>query len=417
MQVREQVFALLNSLSPDDRKNPEFDALRLQVQEHIDAIDSLVAGVRGEPLNGDRILRDSSADPVIESLAEILESRVGSRWSSEVFSQMVQEGRRRFDAGIPPGFADANKTGQVEEGTGDYLMWEQTLQHLSESGANYSSFAVVTGDSKEDWRQQHPDGKGALGVLPELVAEAAARTGKSFLLLRPTDFYRLASAALAFDEDRTESLLTANEEVQATNDQSVAGQDSDSVPWSLGAYRMLLRRLAAGGYDNQRQAIRRAASRDGFISRDHLFELAGFNPERSLVRFAMPAVRIATDMVGEGELSPASEAPLWAEYNGPGKAVGYSVPVEFCSFEKLDVRLSSDSAADGMAGERWGPERVSDLASQFGVAATDLLAHLRSRGVFIPSITSPLSPKAIQILREAFGEPADEFDEPEPDRD
>ena len=78
--------------------------------------------------------------------------------------------------------------------------------------------------------------------------------------------------------------------------------------------------------------VQRAAELGGTINRPTVYEMCGFDSERRLNRFTMPATGLARQMVEDGDLPEGLDDPVWAVYDGPGKAVGFGVPDEFVNF-------------------------------------------------------------------------------------
>ena len=98
---------------------------------------------------------------------------------------------------------------------------------------------------------------------------------------------------------------------------------------------MLLDALAREGFDDRVEVIRSAAQRNGSINRDEVYRIAGMSEaDRSLRQFATPALRHGRAIeLSSDELVQDLSDPLIALYDGPGKALGYSVPAEFVEFE------------------------------------------------------------------------------------
>jgi|GEM_PF-1939700 len=363
--LRNELFAIFNSLRPDRERTEEIQTIRETVEKQLDELETAISEARGNALDLSKILNDTSLDPVLTRLEQILDGRVGQSFGDEE-PEVIEEGLKRFAASIPPGYKDGiDKEDQIpERGTGDYLMWEQTLRYIEAVQPKTRAFVLVTNDAKEDWRIAISKPKRrVLGVRPELVSEALQRTGSRLVLLQQNDFYRLMSKMRPGDEAASESL------VQASTLSAVSSQDSEPH-WSIKTYRRLLNELREVGNQLQADIISLAAGGDGFIAREKIYLYAGYDEDRSLRRFALPAQRIALDLVESGMLSEDAPKPLEAVYEGPGKTIGYRVPNEFIKFEaqshKQPTWLQAAARAATIAPEHvWTvDELVSEIASQ-----------------------------------------------------
>lgn len=330
--VRSELLAIVNSLRPDRERPEEIRAIRKTVETQLDDLAEAITKARGKPLNVAQILGDTSLDPVLARLEQILEGRVGPPFGDEEPS-LVEEGLKRFAAKVPPGYKDGeDKADQrPERGTGDYLIWEHTLRYVAANRPPSNAFVLVTNDAKEDWRINiSTPTKRVLGVRPELVAEALERTGSRLVLLQQNDFYRLMSRLRPGDEAASESLVEASALISP--DEALTESH-----WTAAAYKRLLHELRETGNRVQADIIALAAQAGGFISRAEIYNYAGFTEDRSLRRFALPAQRIALVLAEDGLLSEEAPMPLEAMYEGPGKTIGYRVPREFISYEAQQV--------------------------------------------------------------------------------
>lgn len=324
--VRDELFAILNSLRPDRGRSEELEAIRTQIGQTLDDLRARIDEARGAPLDVKRILDDNSQDPVLARLEPILDGRTGEGFGSDE-AMMVDKGLKRFAERIPPGYMDGEekKDQRPEKGTGDYLLWEQALDFVGQQ-PEPRSFVLVTNDSKEDWRSilKKPQ-KRVLGVRPELVSEALDRIGGQFVLMDPRDFYRLMDKIRQVDEDASRSLTSALQTVSESRTRELGD-------WTFSAYRHLLSNLRRDGYDAQADVIERAALSGGMALRKDVYEIAGYADDRSLRRFSMPARGATLALRESGLLDGEVASPLEAAYDGPGKTIGYEVPPEFVQF-------------------------------------------------------------------------------------
>jgi predicted nucleic acid-binding protein len=214
---RQGILAAVNLLRPYGRDD-RFDEVKSLLNQKFDEIEAIINAARGEQFDAHEVIANSSADPVLRALSELLEGHVGEAFSADDESLLIKTAQDRAAARIPPGYEDEEKS--PEKAAGDFLLWEQTLRHVEALG-NCKAFVLVTQDSKSDWRVPHPLSRNALGPHPALVQEALIRTGARLHLLRPEEFYQVAGPLFSIDSRRTESLAAA----------SAVQNDSRQVTW------------------------------------------------------------------------------------------------------------------------------------------------------------------------------------------
>jgi len=112
-------------------------------------------------------------DPIREALTDLLETKVGSAYSSERMREICKEGERRYPEKIPPGYRNAHKEGTRRYG--DLILWFQVIDKAKETK---KPIILVTDDVKEDWWLQFKGG--TIGPRPELGNEMASEAGVSF---------------------------------------------------------------------------------------------------------------------------------------------------------------------------------------------------------------------------------------------
>lgn len=136
-------------------------------------------------------------DDVKLRLAELLDGKVGPKYSTEELKTLVIEGDIRYSQKIPPGFEDRDKhkgstiTKEIYKRYGDLVFWKQILDKSKESE---SPIILVTGERKEDWWSIC--GGKTIGPLPELMDEFLEATGKDFYIYSTHNFLDLANEYL-----------------------------------------------------------------------------------------------------------------------------------------------------------------------------------------------------------------------------
>lgn len=250
-------------------------------------------------------------DPWTAQLDRLLTGRVGEKPSDEDLAQDVAEAERRKAERLAPGFKD--------DGPGDYLWWAEVLRHPELKGR---PLLVVSDDAaKGDWRFEE---RGiTVGPQPILVEDLRLAGGLDLILLTTRDLLQLVEA------------ITPNRVSAETIEESEKVLVARHSPWTFDAYTELLDTLDGEGYGDRTQAIETAAQNGGFATRDDIYKVLGQDEEaRSLRHFATPVQRVARGLIEEGLLSPHAISPLEAEYDGPGKTIGYSTPPEFVEFHE-----------------------------------------------------------------------------------
>lgn len=150
----------------------------------------------------------TSPDPLLEKIKILFAGRVGDPPKSQKdLDKVYGEAEKRFKLMIPPGFKDADKGREEPDGHihqsiiykrkfGDYLIWQQILDHAKDS--NLKSIIFVTDDGKEDWWWKiGADGQKTIGPRPELIEEANQFASVSaFLMYNSEGFLKYAKEFL-----------------------------------------------------------------------------------------------------------------------------------------------------------------------------------------------------------------------------
>jgi hypothetical protein len=295
---------------PDRRKDEMVDVLAGAIATVIERVREYAGDDAAE------FARDTNNDPVLARLRTIVEGRVGPPLSDADHREAVKEAERRAKDKTPPGYMDAAKGNA--NAAGDYLVWVQTLR---EARRRRTDVLLVTADLKEDWWRR-PQGQ-LRGPRPELVAEMRREAQAGLFMLPPKDLLVRARQILQI-EVRDESLDNVEHIDSALNDPQDGG-------WTVEALSELLTRLVAEGWEAQAAVIREAGLRGGFVDRDSVYELGGFDESRTLRNFTGPIARIATDLRGEGLLISSAVDLLRADYppgDDAGRASGFRVPTQ-----------------------------------------------------------------------------------------
>ncbi|WP_189737089.1 PIN-like domain-containing protein [Streptomyces nojiriensis] len=261
--------------------------------------------------------RDTSKDRVISELAILLAGKVGLPLVRADYDAAIIEGKRRVEKKIPPGYMDKDKDSRGDDSeAGDFLVWSQIKLEAKRRGGD---FLFVTGDSKEDWwwiRQGAP-----VGPRNELAEELRDETSAHLYMLKPERLLVLARDYLAVPV--TEDSVQNVEMVDARSE-----AEERVSNWNYVFLGQLLRALRAQA-PVQESAIRRAVRNGGFVSRDEVYEIGGYEPGRMLKGFTRPVSRISQDVSFDANLSGFDQDVLVPVYDemkaGFGRVDGFSV--------------------------------------------------------------------------------------------
>lgn len=256
----------------------------------------------------------TSEDDLLRKLEELLENSVGPVLSEDDWKRAVEEGERRVENLIPPGYMDVDKLeSDLPEGaSGDYLVWHQLLLEGTERDAD---LILVTADTKEDWWNRAERGS-IIGARHELIHEYLQATGRRFFLLEPADLIKHSSAL---------GVGTSIESVQDI--ERVRDEESEHVPWTADAARAVLRELDVQGHI-QAEVIKEAIRNGGRISRARVYELDNRDENQMLRGFTRPVKRVTAELQVRGYVPYGVVALLDAVYETGVKSSRFAVPLE-----------------------------------------------------------------------------------------
>lgn len=256
----------------------------------------------------------TSEDILLRKLEAVLEDSVGPALSEDAWKSAVQEGERRVENSIPPGYMDVDKLeSDLPEGaSGDYLVWYELILEGTERRAD---LVLVTADTKEDWWNRAERGS-IIGARHELIDEYLQATGCRFFLLEPADLIKHSSAL---------GVGTSIESVQDI--ERVRDEEPERVPWTAEAARAVVRELDAQG-NVQAEVIREAIRNGGRISRARVYELDNRDEGQMLRGFTRPVRRVTAELQERGNVPYGVVALLDAVYETGVKSSHFAVPLE-----------------------------------------------------------------------------------------
>lgn len=118
-------------------------------------------------------------------ISDLFSERIGNGFTAEELSEIRDDGAKRYEQKIPPGYKDANKSNDNQYG--DLIIWKEILR-LGE--AEQKPVIFVTDDSKEDWWRIE---RGRTqGPRVELIDEYWAVAGQRIHFYEPLQFLKFA---------------------------------------------------------------------------------------------------------------------------------------------------------------------------------------------------------------------------------
>jgi hypothetical protein len=331
-EVRQSITDLKKQLSSAQEIMRMWVNRSALVQEAADAVDKQLAEAYSaaqrlieDLVDVDQVAkaRNTLNDKVLKLLEPVLEGHVGSPMSDADYKSAVTESKRRADAGEPPGFADAKKAQvSIKQAAGDYLVWEQIL---CEATHRKLDVLLVTGDVKKDWWRY--EGSFARGPRIELTRELKRRCGVHLYMMRPDMLLTYADALSVTVEQQSVEDVERTTRTEGT----AIGQSPDETGWTPHALEFLLLTLSTEA-PVQEATIRLAAQQDGYISREDVYILGEYEPERQLKGFTRPVNRLVQELRDAGELPDGAADALSPVYDkmahGSGWVDGFRVPME-----------------------------------------------------------------------------------------
>ena len=128
---------------------------------------------------------------------------VGPRVLEENLAKLADEGARRYKAGTPPGFMDADKPGERRR-FGDFFIWRQLIERARDTSR---PILFITDDRKEDWWRRIA-GKNT-GPLPSLRAEMMDEAKQAFYMYTSSQFLKVGAQPFLKRKANEDALVDA----------------------------------------------------------------------------------------------------------------------------------------------------------------------------------------------------------------
>lgn len=218
-----------------------------EFRAEIEAARARYARLLENALPGIHSEMESRFQAVTAFVERFFEGRLGPRHTPDRLWALYEEGERRFNSLIPPGFKDAKDKKPNERKYGDLVGWMQILDHAKENG---TGIIFVTEDRKSDWWQSE-------GIPhPYLVQEMIEVANQSYYQYDLLTFFKTAAAefkeqppgedlSISLDATRNASLSALSRNWLALFDVIAAEQGHTSLEDRLSASAQL-----AKVYDN-----------------------------------------------------------------------------------------------------------------------------------------------------------------------
>lgn len=161
------------------------------------------------------------ADDKMNQLAEIFEGRVGESYSQEQINRICEEGSKRYEKNVPPGYKDKGKEDvkiynalEFESKYGDLIVWKQIIQKAKDDEKKVVIF--VTDDHKEDWWYEIKGEK--IGARAELKNELRREAEADLILINTNTFLKETSRE-RLNSDLVETEILRNSPYLIGNDE------------------------------------------------------------------------------------------------------------------------------------------------------------------------------------------------------
>ncbi|OAZ75688.1 hypothetical protein SRCM100623_00361 [Acetobacter pasteurianus] len=125
-------------------------------------------------------------DPILLRISNIFDRKVGNAFKEDEKRDLIEEGKRRFENKIPPGFKDDSKPD--ERGYGDFLLWSEVINYAKSESV---PVILITSEQKEDWWEQK-SGK-TIGPRLELIKEFHDKSKQNIYIYQTLHFLELVA--------------------------------------------------------------------------------------------------------------------------------------------------------------------------------------------------------------------------------
>ncbi|MFI9807450.1 PIN-like domain-containing protein [Streptomyces sp. NPDC052301] len=175
----QQEIAGLDALVADADVDAHLDVYRHEFKCHLD----MLKADHGLALNS-----SDAEDPILPRIAKLYGEGVGEQPDDDVLRKRLEEATAfRFPNKIPPGFSDSDKDTPLKS-AGDFLLWEELIEHVRQLPPSGRCVLFVSNDTKEDWYEQR-SGASSSRPWPSLVDELRRRAQADLRIETPPHFF------------------------------------------------------------------------------------------------------------------------------------------------------------------------------------------------------------------------------------
>ncbi|MGW3596015.1 PIN-like domain-containing protein [Streptomyces sp. NPDC005167] len=176
LDASEELALLIN----DSAVNNLLQEYRATLKRHLDALKSQ-HGLPADLAEAD--------DPVLLRVARMYGDRIGTQPDDSVLRARIEEAVGfRFPNEIPPGYHDLGKDTPIKA-AGDFLLWEELVEHARSLPAGFRRILFVSNDTKEDWYETRRGAGGTQRPWPMLFEEVRTRADAELRIETPSLFY------------------------------------------------------------------------------------------------------------------------------------------------------------------------------------------------------------------------------------
>ena len=122
-------------------------------------------------------------DEIYDEINNLFSNKIEKEYTEEEKLKLFEEGKKRFEKKIPPGFED-EKDKEGARIYGDFILWKQIIDKAKDTN---KPVILVTDERKKDWWWKLKNGK-IIGPRQELVEEMYKESGVEFHLYSTEKF-------------------------------------------------------------------------------------------------------------------------------------------------------------------------------------------------------------------------------------